>query len=84
MLSISTSDDKIVFTSDEPDELLEPENLALHASNLGLLELFKVSCSRFLSLFDGDTGCVFRLDFLRVRFLPNLKVLLNVKLSGDS
>lgn len=80
LLSITSTDDKIVFTSDEPDELLEPENLTLHASNLGLLEFFKVSCSCFLGLFYGDTSCVFRLALFRVRLLPDLKVLLNVEL----
>ena len=80
LLCISATDDEIVFTSDEPDELLEPENLTLHASNLGLLELFKVSRGCFLGLFYGDTSCVFRLALFRVRLLPDLEVLLNVEL----
>ena len=80
LLSISSTDDEIVFTSDEPDELLEPENLTLHASNLGLLEFFIISRGCFLSLFYGNTSCVFRLTLFRVRFFPDLKVLLNVEL----
>ena len=80
LLRISSTDDEIVFTSDEPDELLEPENLTLHASNLGLLELFKVSRGCLLGLFYGDTSCVFRLALFRVRLLPDLEVLLNVEL----
>ena len=80
LLSIASTDDEIVFTSDEPDELLEPENLTLHASNLGLLEFFKVSRGCFLRLFDGNTCCVFRLNLFCVRLLPDLKVLLNVQL----
>ena len=78
LLSIAATNDQVIFTGDEPDELLEPEYLALYASNLGLLEFLKFSLGRLLGLFDGDTGRALRLDFLRVGLLPNLKVLLNV------
>ena len=80
LLRISSTYDEIVFTSDEPDELLEPENLTLHASNLGLLKLFKVSRSCFFGLFDSNTGSTFSLNLFCVRLLADLKVLLNVEL----
>ena len=48
LLSIATANHQIVLTGDEPDELLEPENLTLNRANLRLLKLLKVTrCSLF-------------------------------------
>ena len=80
LLRVSTTNDKIVFTGDEPNELFEPKYLALDTANLGLLEFFVVSSRCLLSLFDGHTGSILSFDFFCIGFLADLEVLLDIEL----
>ena len=84
LLSISATNDEIVLTSDEPDELFEPENLALYTANLSLLQLLVVASGSFLSLCDSDFGSILCLDLFSVGFFADLKVLLDIELGRDA
>ena len=53
LLGVAATNNQVVFTGDEPDEFLEPEHLALDASDLRLLQLFEVACSCLFSVLDG-------------------------------
>lgn len=85
LMSVFTSYAKIVFRGDEPAELFEPKHFPILVAVLhhGDLVLFQVSDGCFLSLLDGYHSCVFGLMLLLIRFLFDLKVLTDVKLSGD-
>ena len=66
LLSISTTNDQVVFASNEPNELLEPEDFTLNGPDLSLFEFLVVASCCFFSLLDGNTGGILRLDFLGV------------------
>ena len=66
LLSISTSNDQVVFAGNEPNELLEPEDFTLNGPDLSLFEFLVVASCCFFSLLDGNTGSILRLDFLGV------------------
>ena len=83
LLCISTTNHEIVLTCDEPDELLKPEHLALHISDLGLFELLKVASSRALRLLNCHFGCILSLQFLLMGLLPDLEVLAYIELGSD-
>ena len=78
LLGVSATNDEIVLTGNEPNELFKPENLPLHTTDLSLLQLFVIASCSFLSLLDSHTGCILCLAFLLVGFLADLKVLLDV------
>ena len=84
LLGIPTTDDQIVFTSDEPNELLKPENFTLDRSERGLLEFLVVSSCRLFSLLDCNAGGILRLHFFCMGLFTDLEIFLDIQLCRDS
>ena len=85
LLGIATTDDQIILTCDEPNELLEPEDLSGHClHHLLLLEFCQISRCCCLCLLNSHVCCSFSLYLFLMGLLFDLEVLLNVKLSWDA
>ena len=84
LLSVAATNNQEVLASDEPDELLEPEDFTLDWADLSLLKFFEITCGCFLSLFNGKLSRIDSLHLLLIGLFANLEVLLDVELGRDA
>ena len=83
LLGVSASYDQEVLTGNEPNELLEPEDLPLDSLVLLPLELLKLFVSCILRLLNCSILGFGSLAYLDVSLLLDLIELTHVHLGGD-
>ena len=85
LMRVFTSNDKIIFRSDEPAEFLKPEDFSVFiwVSHLFYFMLFKISESSLFSCLDSYNWRINSFLFFLLRFLLYLKIFTNVQLGWD-